>query len=330
MLMSMAEGDTSNFLLESGEPTAAASTGDDDTAQDDANKDGQQAGAADAGTQQGKPATSEPAAAPELTADNAVVLAKDGKHTIPFEKLTQAREGERQWREKANELQNLLDQAQQRADAGQGSTAQQQQELADAAEAAGIDLSLFGDFSEEGLAKGINALVDAKVEKRTAELVDARLKEALAPIQQREQLSATQAHYNAIYAAHPDADSIYESKELDDWINTHPAYLQPAVRAVFTEGSQQDVIDLFSRFKEATGQARQAPAPTPQDAKAGAQAALQKAKQEPPVSLSDIPDSKPAATNLFEQLSQLNPVDLAARLEGMPKDQVEAFLNRSM
>ena len=325
LLMSMAEGDTSNFMLDSGEPDTAASTGDDSTATDDANTDDQQAGAATAGTEQGKPKAAAPADA-ELNADNAVVLAKDGKHTIPFEKLAQSREGERHWREKATELQALLDQAQQRADSGQASTEQQQQELADAAEAAGVDLSLFGDFSEEGLAKGINALVEQKANA----LVDAKLKEALAPLQQREQQSAREAHYGGIYAAHPDADSIYESKELDDWIKSHPAYLQPAVRGVFTDGSQQDVIDLFTRFKEATGKAQQAPASAAQDAKSGAQAALQKAKNEPPVSLSDIPDSKPSATNLFEQLAQLNPTDLSARLETLPKDQVEAFLNRSM
>ena len=33
----------------------------------------------------------------QLNAENAVILAKDGKHTIPYDKLVEARNGEKEW-----------------------------------------------------------------------------------------------------------------------------------------------------------------------------------------------------------------------------------------
>ena len=69
----------------------------------------------------------------ELTDENAVVLAKDGKHHIPFARLQEARQGEQSQRQRADALQAQLEQsqqkldelsrqAQQRADAGQDAT----------------------------------------------------------------------------------------------------------------------------------------------------------------------------------------------------------------
>lgn len=326
-LMALAEGDTAAFFegSETGsEPAAAAGAADGEPkGEDDKKQDEQQAGAADAGTQQDDQAGKKPTDA-ELNADNAVILAKDGKHTIPFEKLTEARQSAQEWQQKANELQQQLAAAQQRAEAGVTATKQEAQALADAADAAGVDLSLFGDFSEEGLAKGISELV----EKRANELVDAKLEKALAPLKQSEAAKATEAHYGAIYQAHPDADSIFESKELDDWIKSHPGYLQSALRDVFANGGTQDVIDLFDRFKEATGKSEQQSGAGA--AKAAAAAVLDKQKAQPPASLSDIPGAKAPTVNHFEQLAQLSGPDLAAALENLPKDKVEEFLNRQM
>ena len=59
----------------------------------------------------------------QLNAENAVVLAKDGKHTIPFERLADARKGEQEWKQKFEDAQVQLAQlqanAQQRIDNGQ-------------------------------------------------------------------------------------------------------------------------------------------------------------------------------------------------------------------
>ena len=48
----------------------------------------------------------------QLNAENAVVLAKDGKHTIPFERLADARKSEQEWKQKFEDAQVQLAQLQ--------------------------------------------------------------------------------------------------------------------------------------------------------------------------------------------------------------------------
>ncbi len=67
----------------------------------------------------------------QLNAENAVIVAKDGKHTIPYDKLVEARNGEKEWKQKFEDAQNQLSQlqtaAQERQDNGQAATVQDNQ-----------------------------------------------------------------------------------------------------------------------------------------------------------------------------------------------------------
>ena len=161
----------------------------------------------------------------QLNADNTVILAKDGKHTIPYDKLVEARNGEKEWKQKFDEAQQQLAQlqadAQERKDNGQDPTTQDNQaNIAQQAIDQGVDPAIFGDFSEKDLAAGIQKLVNSKV----STLVQQQLQTALAPIQQQQQVSVEQAHFNEIFTAHPDAESIVESKEFNDWKNAPVSY----------------------------------------------------------------------------------------------------------
>ena len=137
-----------------------------------------------------------------------VVLARDGVHTIPYEKLVEARERDRVSQEQlaaANaELESLRKQLQ--TPTNVAPTQQEQDiETAQAAIDAGVNPDYFGDFSEEALADGINRLIDERVKAQ----VDAQVAQALQPMQAREQESAEAAHYRTIYEAHQDIDSIF-------------------------------------------------------------------------------------------------------------------------
>ena len=260
------------------------------------------------------------------------MLAKDGKHTIPYEKLVQAREGEQHWKAQAEtaqrQLADLQAQAQQRADAGQAPTKTDNQvAAAQAAIASGVDPALFGDFSEEALAKGIATLVDQRVEERVSK--------AIAPLQQHQQRSAHDAHLDAIYKAHPDADSVAESAELKAWIAGQPSYMRPTLQDVLAKGSAQQVVELFNDFKKATA----APAAVPAagqsqaaaaDNKAAAQAAIAAAAPAVPASLSDIPGGKADALSPHERLAAMEPAAMAEAMHGMTAEQIDAFLNRSL
>ena len=272
---------------------------------------------------------------PELTAENAVILAKDGKHTISYDKLVQARETARAAQTEAQTLaaqlqaaqQQLADlqaQAQARADAGQAPTATDNQvAAAQAAIDAGVDPALFGDFSEEALAKGITKLVDQQVAARMA-AIDAKLK----PIEQQAATDATTAHFNAIYSAHPDADSIVESQEFAVWKGAQPAVVRAALDQALEKGSSTDVIEVFSAFKAATQQQPPAAAGkgamTPAEA---AKAAIAKAAMPVPASLSDIPGGRVAGTNVFEAMDTMNSHELLAATSNMTAEQIEAWLN---
>lgn len=261
-----------------------------------------------------------------LTAENAVVMARDNKHTIPFEKLEEAREGQKHWRAQAEaaqrELESLKAQAQARADAGQAPTKQDNQiAAAEAAIDAGVDPELFGDFSEEALAAGINKLVQRQV--------DARLQSALAPYEKREAQTATEAHYNAIYAAHPDADSIAQSQELAEWIESQPTFVRGSMSAVMQQGSTEQVIELLSAFKSATGTTQAAGNFTAQAVRTAAKQKAANAKSDVPASLSDFPAGRAGATSRDEAMHDMSSgIDLATAMDDMTPEQIEQFLNR--
>ncbi|AVS68139.1 hypothetical protein C8245_22955 [Paracidovorax avenae] len=293
-----------------------------------------QAGASEG--QGGAKAAESTTAKDESTVDpaNAVVLAKDGKHHIPYSQLEKARQDGQHWRTEAEAAQRKLTelqaQAQQRADAGAAPTRQDNMvAAAEAAIASGqVDAEIFGDFSEAALAEGIRKLVAMQVA------------EALKPVQDREaaaretaQRNAQSDHAAAILAKHPDATSIVGSTQLEEWINSRPAYEQVGIRHVLDNGETKDVIELFDKYKAATGtSATPASAPAVPDVKAAAKAAAEAARSKPPVpeTLSGFPGARTGATSVQDQLDSLDAPGLANAMGSMSPAQIEAFLNRTL
>ena len=215
--------------------------------------------------QQEQKAGDEPAGAP--------IASKSGAYTIPYEKLAEARdraktlEGENETlraqlaeltaKQQAN-LANAESNAQARADAGQQqSQADQNLDAAKAALEQGVDASLFGDFSEEAIAKGIATLMERTREELRAELREQAARE-LKPLKEREAKEAADGHYGAIYEKHPDANEIVQSAEFDSWIKSLPSFQRGAVAAVLdpeTGGTAAEVIEVFDTFKAQTGKA---------------------------------------------------------------------------
>lgn len=264
-----------------------------------------------------------------LNADNTVILAKDGKHTIPYDKLVEARNGEKEWKQKFDEAQQQLAQlqadAQQRIDNGQAPTTQDSHAaIAQQAIDQGIDPAIFGDFSEEDLAAGIQKVVDMRV----ATMVDQRLKDVLAPLQQQQAVSAEQAHFTEIFAVHPDAESIVESKEFSDWKNAQPSFLKDAYETVLDKGSSTQVVELLGLYKSNTQSGHQAVQTANDAVKAVAQKAVSQAQTPPPNSLSDLPAGSPAGVSRDERLAAMSPAQLADEMQGWTPEQVEQFLNR--
>ena len=292
-----------------------------------------------ADSQAGQPADNTPPAAAAAGAGAtqedekpAPIASKSGEYTIPFEKLTEARRDRDTLKAENAQLRAQVEslsaaqaqnfaaaqaQAQARADAGHAPTqADANLAAAQAAAAAGVDTALFGDFSEEGIAQGVAALV----EQRAAAMVDAKLDAALAPFKQREAVTAVNAHEQAIYGAHPDADEVHESAEFKAWMGNQPSYARSAIEHTLTKGSAQQVIEVFSTFKAAFGKGNPADAVTQ---------ALAKATQQPPMSLSDLPGAAASGAGDAERVAALagNPAALIDFMAGLSPEKQNRLMN---
>lgn len=266
----------------------------------------------------------------EVNADNAVILARDGKHTIPFEKLQQAREAERLALQKAQhaeqqaqsalaELERLRAQQAQSNTAAQQTHVDSQIDIAQQAIESGIDPSIFGDFDEDGLAKGIAQLVN----ERATKLVDEKLAQALAPLNQKQQIDEVQQHFSAIMSAHPDVESVAESQEFADWIDKQPSYTKQAIDAVLQQGTAQQVIEVLNQFKATHAPVSQDPA----NIKQAAKDKLANTTPNIPASLSDIAGGQ-THTSPDDRLAAMNSVDMLSEMESWSQEQIDRFLNR--
>jgi hypothetical protein len=95
---------------------------------------------------------------------------------------------------------------------------------------------------------------DRKVNRQVYDAVQGILKEytpRLATVEATVTETAVDRHFNTIKAAHADFDAT--APKVAAWIKTQPAYLQPAMQAVYDQGAAADVVALFSDYKKATG-----------------------------------------------------------------------------
>ena len=298
------EGDTSAELDNGGTPDATTVTDEAAT--------GEGAGTT---TEAGDPA-------------NAVVMARDGKHTIPYETLVKHREGEQHWKAQAEaaqqQLADLQAQAQARADAGTAPTKTDNMvATAEAAIEAGADVGIFGDFSEEALAKGIATLVEQQVQ--------ARVSAALEPLATKQAKDAAAAHYDAIYSKHPDADSIAQSAEFAAWVNAQPSAVRNAYWGLFdphTGGTAQEIVEVFDAFKGTGTPNPNTPAAA--DPKAAASAAVAAARATPPASLSSIPGARVEGASELDRAADMSGPDMLEATKNMSPAQIEAWLDRQI
>ena len=282
--------------------------------------------------------TTEQATGAQATQDDekpAPIASKSGEYTIPYEKLTSARTERDQYKAEAAQLREQLasltaaqasnfaeaqQQAQLRADAGQAPTqADSNLAMAQAAAAQGVNVAIFGDFSEEGIANGVAQLV-AQMEARANARVEEKVNAALAPLREREAQSAVNAHQQAIYGAHPDADEVYESSEFKAWMGSQPSYARAAIEYTLANGTAQQVVEVFSTFKGATGKG------TPADA---VSKALAKAQQQPPMSLSELPGASASGNGDAERVAALagDPAALLDFMAGLSPEKQTRLMN---
>lgn len=269
----------------------------------------------------------------ETEVEGAPILSKSGAYTIPYQKLAEAREARKVAQDRVAQLEQQVAEltgaqrqnlaavqadAQDRANAGQAQTATDAN-LAAATQAItdGVDVSIFGDFSEEDLAKGV-----AELNRRAMETVRAELHETirreLAPLRAQEAKTATTSHYDAIYGAHKDADEIVESAEFAAWRDRQPAFAKAGIEHAMTKGGAQDVIEVFDAFR-----ATKPPQPNTSTARTAPEAPARRV----PNSLSDVPGAAPVDETQQTLAAAGNTSALLDRMAAMSQEQRDALLD---
>lgn len=108
----------------------------------------------------------------------------------------------------------------------------------------------------------------------------------IAPIQQSEQDRIRNDHFNRIHSEHPDAQDIVKSREFAAWRDKQPDFLRRTYDAVLQSGTADEVIGLFSAFKDQSGWRRgqQAQAQTRPDPRRDAtvQRNIRESQSQPP------------------------------------------------
>nr|DAL00450.1 MAG TPA: hypothetical protein [Caudoviricetes sp.] len=274
----------------------------------------------DAGAPPESAAAAQPDAAPDAAqtppADQgqeqpAPIAAKSGGYTIPYEKLTEARHQRDELRAQNEALRQQLA-ALQAAQSVQAAPAAQKQDAAPDGVVPADFAKAFGDFSEQGIAQGVKATVEGAM----AKVLDWQRQQEQRQLQEQQarQQQAASAHMQAIYGAHPDADTVAESREFQAWVDAQPVYARAGIAQALQAGSAQDVVAVLDAFKQAglpAGAPAAKAAPQPAAAKADVQAAAA-----PPVSLSALPGSAPAASDA-ERVAQLAASDPVALMDFM-------------
>jgi hypothetical protein len=73
-------------------------------------------------------------------------------------------------------------------------------------------------------------------------------------LEKKAEKSESEFFYAPITEAHPDWKHIYESGELNNWIDTLKPLQKRVFLAVIGDGSQKEIIDMFDEYKAATNE----------------------------------------------------------------------------
>lgn len=90
----------------------------------------------------------------------------------------------------------------------------------------------------------VRGMVQAELAK-----IDPVVKE-VETIRKHIEIDTTDAHLKAITDAHKDWESIVSSGELQTFIDSQPSFVRKALEQVKAQGETQEVIDMFSQYKD--------------------------------------------------------------------------------
>ncbi|MCG5537866.1 hypothetical protein [Halorhodospira sp. 9622] len=263
-----------------------------------------------------------------------VVKTRDGRHEIPYSVLEGARKQATEYQREAERLRQELEQLRQGQAPSQGAQAAPQQDggSPDSGEKGGteeLDLEAFRrDYGDE-LAKPLEVLYRQNQQLR--EEIERRHQQAEERVQQTEQ-QRIQAEVDQAKAAVTDANGkpvLIEWEQSGDPRYAAAVALDEQLRA---NPEYQD-YSLEDRFREVVKMlgVSTASQPNTEDVTAAAARRLQEAERasdNTPNSLSDLPGGAAAGVSESEEVERMSATQLAEKLDRMTDAQREEFLSR--
>lgn len=267
--------------------------------------------------------------------DKPVIMAKDGVHTIEYEKLVEAREEAKVAKEQARTLQDQLAAIQAERDDLQAKMAEATKQDEEAGNTAATD-ELLASFKEDYpefyavLQRETNAASQALISR--IEALE-KMTGQIAPVIAKSQEDAVASHFDTIRNGVEGYDQIVaQSDKVHAWIDSQPDLLRNAYAEIVANGSANDVIAVLNTFKQANGFKV-----TPSvgggkavDVEAAIAAATQGGKRTPS-SLSSVPSGSAAHHDETEAMLDESAVSLlTGRFANMTPDQINEAINRAL
>lgn len=268
----------------------------------------------------------------DLSAENAAILAKDGKHLIPFDKLTEARDSAQRAAAERDEARRLAEELKAQLEAV--SKPQPEAPKAEATKPEAVDLKELREQHYEAIQMGDKSLaleLGEKIEAEVLRRAEAAAAQRLASERAQEQaaqaaneLQRVAADAKAKYPALDETGDKADQDAIDFVVSKRDSLIQ---RGTAPHKALEQAVAKAAELFKWNGQAAIAP---PKDAATAAAAAIAAAQAKTPATLSDIPGGKPAGQSLEARMASMNGPEMLELMSGMNREQIDELLNRTV
>jgi len=278
-------------------------------------------------------------AAPEAAEEpeaKPVIMAKDGVHTIEYEKLEEARQEAQeakaqlaaltqQNQEMAGKLATLEEQfaAAQKVDVKTGTDDATRQLIEEARE---MEPELVKAFEAMQAAERATykAELDARDQKIAA--LTTKVESELEPIKAAKQGLDVEKHFSSIRQDVPEFDAIMAGEDLAKFVESKPSFVRNGYVDVLQRGTAAQVVELMNDFK---GSTFYKPPAGETAGKVKPEKEIE-VKKSPPVSLSEMPAGTQAHGDPADALANSSGIGILSALEGKSKEEVDRLVNRAL
>ncbi|MBP9806443.1 MAG: hypothetical protein KBE22_16265 [Candidatus Accumulibacter sp.] len=245
-----------------------------------------------------------------------VVLAKDGKHTIPFDELQKAREAAAFWQAQAEEAKQAIQQRQE-------SQVQHQQVDLKALRRQLREATLLDD---EDQIDDIEGQIDAELVRIAQETAQQQFYAAMAAANEQAEQQAITITAESLIAKYPDLDHTKPTA------NTEAIAMVQALSAMYANDRPRvsALSDAVAKVASLFGMDNNPPDISDAAARAEKVISAAKAKQKVPSSMASIPSAPTPPSDEMQAIGQMSQQQMQDRMMEMPREKILALLARQM